>query len=236
MKLGLFSDPHYCECDDIGGGRRPSLSYDKIKAAMEAFKENKVDLCICMGDLTDHAEGDTKADAKNNLKRIMSLITSYEIPFYLVVGNHDYLILNGDDLKEENIDTPPYKIETEKYNFIALDGNYRSNMERFDKAGVVWDDSNLPPFQLDYLKKALASSEKPCIVLVHENLDPTVHYQHIIKNADEARKIIKESGKVKMVIQGHFHEGSYQIIDGIPYLTIKGMCQGEENPYVVLEI
>ncbi len=236
MKIGLFSDPHYCVCDNIGGGRRPIRSYDKIKVAMEEFKEKKVDLCICMGDLTDHAEGDTKADAKNNLKNIMSLISSFEIPFYLVVGNHDYLMLNAEDLKEENIDTPPYKIETEEYDFIALDGNYRSNMERFDKAGVVWDDSNLPPFQLDYLREELASSKKPCIVLVHENLDPTVQEQHIIKNAAEARKIIKESGNVKMVIQGHFHEGSYQVIDGIPYLTLKAMCQGEDNPYEILEI
>ncbi|MBE6673622.1 MAG: hypothetical protein E7596_00785 [Ruminococcaceae bacterium] len=236
MKIGLFSDPHYCQCDNIGGNRHPMLSYDKIKTSMEEFNKSGVDLCICMGDLTDHAKGDTRADAKSNLKKIMALINSYKIPFYLVVGNHDYLMLNSDDLKEENIDTPPYKIETEEYNFIALDGNYRSDMERFDKAGVVWDDSNLPPFQLDYLRKSLASSQKPCIVLVHENLDPTVQEQHIIKNATEVRKIIKESGKVKMVIQGHFHEGSYQIIDGIPYLTLKAMCQGEENPYVILEI
>ena len=236
MKIGLFSDPHYCNRSDVGGDRRASLSYDKIKEAMSAFKEANVSLCICMGDLTDCPEGDTKEDAKRNLSTIMGLINSYGIPFYLVVGNHDCIALSPEDFKFENIDTPPYKIETEEYNFIALDANYRSNMERFDVAGVVWDDSNLPPFEIEYLKAELAGSEKPCIVLVHENLDPTVHYQHIIKNAQEVREIIAQSGKVKMVIQGHYHEGNHIEIDGIPYHTVKGMCQGTDNPYEILEI
>ena len=236
MKIGLFSDPHYCNRGDVGGDRRASLSYDKIKEAMETFKASNVSLCICMGDLTDCPEGDTKEDAKRNLSTIMGLINSYGIPFYLVVGNHDCIALSPEDFKFENIDTPPYKIETEEYNFIVLDGNYRSNMERFDVAGVVWDDSNLPPFQVEYLKAELLKSTKPCIVLVHENLDPTVHYQHIIKNAQEVREIIAQSGKVKMVIQGHYHEGNHIEIDGIPYHTVKGMCQGTDNPYEILEI
>ena len=57
-------------------------------------------------------------------------------------------------------------------------------MERFDKAGVEWTDSNLPPSQIDFLKNELAKSDKPCVILVHENLDPSVDKMHIIKNAD----------------------------------------------------
>lgn len=60
MKIGLFSDPHCCSANDVGLNRRPALSYGKIKAAMEEFKKAQVDLCICLGDLTDHAQGDTK--------------------------------------------------------------------------------------------------------------------------------------------------------------------------------
>ena len=236
MKLGLFSDPHYCKSDNIGLGRRPCLSYGKIKDAMDAFEKENIDVCFCLGDLTDHVEGDTKEDAKDNLHKVMELINSYNIPFYLVPGNHDYLMLDATDLKSENIHTPPYKIELREHNFIVLDGNYRSNGERFDTAGVVWDDSNLPDFELDFLRKELESSKKPCVVLIHENLDPTVQEQHIVKNAHVVRQIIKESGKVKLVIQGHFHEGSERIIDNIRYLTLKGMCQGNDNPYIILDI
>ena len=236
MKIGLFSDPHYCQSDDVGGDRRAKLSYEKIKVAMGKFKESGVELCFCLGDLTDNAQGDTREISKANLKEITELINSFGIPFYLVPGNHDYLMLKREDLKEENIDTPPYVIETEEYNFIVLDANYRSDLEHFDTAGVVWYDSNLPPFQCEFLKKALNASEKSCIVLVHENLDPTVDRQCIIRNHEEIKSIIDQSGKVKMVIQGHHHDGSYTEINGIPYLTVKGMCQGEKIPFEILDI
>lgn len=236
MKIGLFSDPHYCHLEDVGGGRKPLASYNKIKEAMESFKAQGVDLCFCLGDLVDCPQGTTKEECKKNLRDIMSLINSYGIPFYLVHGNHDFLGLSEKDFEMENIHTPPYIIDKNECKFIVLDSNYRSNMEHFSTAGVVWDDANLPPFQVEYLRNALEKSDKDCVVLVHENLDPGVQYQHIIKNAEEIRNIISASGKVKLVIQGHFHEGSYTGIDGVPYLTLEAMCQGEQNPYTVIEI
>ena len=62
MKIGLFTDCHYNKATEIGGGRRPAESYDKIKHSMEAFKEAEVDMCFCLGDMTDHVEGDTKEE------------------------------------------------------------------------------------------------------------------------------------------------------------------------------
>jgi UDP-2,3-diacylglucosamine pyrophosphatase LpxH len=59
---------------------------------------------------------------------------------------------------------------------------------------------------------------------------------HIVRNAADVRQIIRESGKVKMVIQGHFHSGAESIIDDIPYITIPAMCEREEMPYKIMEI
>ena len=235
MKIGLFSDPHYCKIERLGETRMPALSYNKVKEAMEHFKAQKVDICFCLGDLTDSPEGVTKDDAKRNLEEILCLINSYGIPFYLVPGNHDFITLTREDLLRAGIKTPPYVVENE-YSFIILDANYRSNMEHFDTAGVVWTDSNLPKEQIDFLKTALNESKKNVIVLVHENLDPSLEETHIIKNANEIREIIKNSGKVKMVIQGHFHGGNEIMVDDIPYFTVGGMCEKDINPYFVKEI
>ncbi len=235
MKIGLFSDPHYCKVSSLGETRMPILSYEKIKEAMEHFKKQEVDICFCLGDLTDSPEGVTKADAEKNLKEILSLIHSFEIPFYVVPGNHDFITLKREDLAKAGIKTPPYVIKDE-YTFIILDANYRSNMEHFDTAGVVWTDANLPKEQVEFLEKALKESDKPAIVMVHENLDPTLEESHIIKNATEIREIIKNSGKVKMVIQGHFHGGNEITVDNIPYFTVRGMCERDENSYYIKEI
>ena len=152
MKIGLFSDPHYSNHKEIGGGRKPYLSYGKIKNAMDAFKKECVDICLCLGDLTDHIEGDSKETTLSNLREILGLINSYGIPFYLVVGNHDYLALTGDDMEKEGILIPPYTVDTPEYKFVALDANYRFNMQRFDVAGVDWQDSNLPKEQIEFLE------------------------------------------------------------------------------------
>lgn len=236
MKIGIFTDPHYCGADDLGLNRRSNLSLGKAREAMEAFKAQGVERIFCLGDLTDCAKGETVDDTRNYLATLLELIKSYGIPFSLVFGNHDFCGLTREDYKSLNIDTSPTVIEEKEQIFILLDANYRSNMEHFDKAGVQWDDSNLPPLQLDLLKSTLTDAEKPCVVMVHENLDPTVDGNHIIKNHEEIRKIIKESGKVKLVLQGHFHYGSQWYDGDVSYHTVKAMCLGFDNSFEILEI
>ncbi len=237
MKIGLFSDTHYCNCEALGGGRNPQLAYERTKEAMETFKKQGVDLCFSLGDMTDHIEGDTKKDVKSYFEKMLALVKSFDIPFYSVPGNHDYLMLTREEIEKElGLKTPPYTIEKEGIDFIILDANYRSDYRCFDEAGVLWTDANLPPFEVEYLKNQLEKSTNPVIVLVHENLDPSVDENHIIKNATEVRRIIKDSGKVKMVIQGHYHSGKNSIVDEIPYITLAAMCEARKNPYQIIEI
>lgn len=237
MKIGLFTDCHYCMAEEIGGGRNPLASYKKVKNAMTEFKNQNVDVVFCLGDLVDECENSTKESVLSCFKEMVEMIKSFEIPFYFIPGNHDYLSTTRKEIEENtSIRIPSYCIDKGGYRFILLDANYRSSMKCFDTEGVVWYDSNLPPEQIDFLKKALAESKTECVVLVHENLDPNVQHQHIIKNADEIRKIIKNSNKVKCVIQGHFHPGANSIIDEIPYITIPAVCEHETNYYQIMEL
>jgi len=234
MKIGIFTDAHYCHAEALCGTRRPSLSLSKIREAMEAFRAENVDICICLGDLTDHAPNDTKEGVVACFREALELIRSYGIPFYLVPGNHDYLMLTGDELLEARIQIPPYTLSVGGYRLIFLDANYRSDGRRFDIAGVEWTDSNLPKEQCVFLKAALEDTDENCIVCIHENLDPFVESRHIVKNAEEIRKIIK--GKAMMVLQGHYHPGAEHTIDGIQYLTIPAMCEGTDNSYRMITL
>ena len=51
IKLGIFTDPHYCDQDVTCRTRRPVLSYGKIREAMETFVREKVDFVLCLGDI-----------------------------------------------------------------------------------------------------------------------------------------------------------------------------------------
>ena len=243
MKIGIFSDPHYCKADDLGLNRRPIFSLAKIKETMEEFKKIGVEICFCLGDLVDRTKEDTKKEVLDNLKATLEIIHSYGIPFYLAPGNHDFVDLTREDFKALGVqfssdsNSHILTIESKEYNFIILDTNVRSNGEHFDTAGHVWDDANLPKADVEAVSQILKSNQgKKYIVLVHENLDPTVQEQHIIKNAEEIRGVIKESGNVKMVIQGHFHEGSEWYDEDICYHTVKAMCLGEKNHFEIIII
>ena len=234
MKIGLFTDTHYCNVEKLGS-RQPSLSLKKIEIAMDDFKKEGVDMVVCLGDLVDCPDGYTGDKTFCDLRKALGLIRSYNIPFYMVPGNHDYIGLKGNDFELEGIKMPPYVVENGDFRFIFLDANYRSNMVRYDIAGVEWTDSNLPSEQVEFLKSSLIT-EKSCIVLVHENLDPTLRADHVIKNASEIREIIKNAGNVKMVLQGHFHGGNETTIDNIPYITVPAMCEGESIPFKIIEL
>lgn len=234
MKIGIFTDVHYCKVEVLCETRRPSLSLKKLKEAMDAFRSENVDFCLCLGDLTDHAAGDTKTDVAACYNEILELIFSYNIPFYFVPGNHDYLMLSGEEIERSGLRLPPYKFTAEGYDFILLDANYRLDGRRFDEAGVEWTDSNLPDEQCEFLREALSSGGNKKIVCIHENLDPNLDNLHTVKNADRVRGIIK--GRAEMVLQGHFHPGGENTVDGIPYITLPAMCEGEKNSYRILDL
>ncbi|MBR7099224.1 MAG: metallophosphoesterase, partial [Clostridia bacterium] len=200
------------------------------------FAKERVDACICLGDLTDHAPDDTKNDVVSCFFEALNLIRSYRIPFYLIPGNHDYIMMTGDELLVAEIQTLPYAISIGGYRLILLDANYRSDGRRFDVSGVEWTDSNLPKQQCEFLKSELRDATCDCIVCIHENLDPFVEARHLVKNAEEIRRIIRESGKVKLVLQGHYHPGAERTVDGILYLTLPAMCEGDDNSYRILTL
>lgn len=233
MKLGLFADPHYCRADRIGSSRRPRLSYGKIQEALEAFRKENVDLVICMGDLVDHC--DTHEDAVECLEEILGLVKASGLPFRNVPGNHDFINFTAAELATYGLRKPPYSEVWNGTRFVVLDGNYRSDFRHFEEAGIVWTDANLTPDQLAWLKTTLEGSAEPCVILVHETIND-VEEHHVLRDAEAARKILTESGKVSLVIQGHYHHGHEETLDGIRYLTLPAMCEGEENRFFTLDI
>ncbi len=237
MKIGLFSDAHYCQGDNLGLGREPRVGFERLKKALKAFGDEGVDAICCLGDLTDRVEGDTKEDTVANLREVVSIIRALGVPFYLVCGNHDFLNLSRADMEREGILLAPFVLKDNSACIIGLDANYRDDMRHFDIAGEKWDDAHVPPEQLEMLDSTLEASSVPCVVLIHENLDPCVDFSHQARNASEVREVIAtHADKVKTVIQGHFHCGAQGVYDGVDYLTLKSICVFDTDFYRIIEI
>ncbi len=234
MKLGIFTDSHYCNVER-DKTRFHALSLQKIEEAMTAFRDAGVDAVLCLGDIIDI--GKPKGREKEYLRQISDLIKSFALPFYFIPGNHDYGALRGEEFCKE-FGTPdlPYFVDFPDVRLILLDAGYRKDGRRFDVAGNEWTDSNLPPFELRFLEKALAVDKK-CVVCLHENVDTFLFNRHyLVKQHAEVRKILRRSGNVSLVLQGHYHKGADHTYTGIRFLSVAGMVEGKENRYCVMDI
>ena len=237
MKIGIFSDLHYCSAQNLGLGREPQRGFERFQKMLADFKASGVDICICLGDTIDRANGDTRESALCYLARCVSEFKANALDFYLVPGNHDFLDLTREDFKSAGVMLAPLVIAGDKLTLIALDANYRNSGGHFDTDGERWNDANLPQNQLDFLDSSLREAHTPCIVLIHENLDTCVDFEHQVRNAQEVNEVIAHhSDKVRAVIQGHFHYGADNVHFGIPYHTVKSICVFDTDFYEIIEI
>jgi len=240
LKIGLFSDSHYCKEPVPEKGRNSFLSFEKIREAMEDFKKNRADLVMCLGDMGDI--GEHRENSQKDLKELVEMIRSYGIPFLYVAGNHDFKVAYIEELGNlVNLPVPPMTYDTEEYRFICLDANYESNGKHYSPDGYDWTDVNVPEEQLEYLRQALAGTEKECIIAIHEPIDKESAKRSRFgegastNNAAEIREILEASGKVRLVLQGHLHEYYNICKNGIRYITVTGMCEGTPNHYMLLD-
>lgn len=233
MKIGLFTDPHYSNKMEPSENRMHTLSYQKIKEAMEFFQKENVDLVICLGDLTDDC-----VDINDNalaLENIIGLIKSYDIKFYSLMGNHDYQSFTREEFDYISRGAyPPFMLETKNSILVFLDCNYQDDERPYVKRNVDWTNTYLPTEQLKKLENVI-KSDKDIYVFSHQSIDNEVDINHIVRNSERIREIIRQ-GNTKMVIQGHYHKGHDTIIDGIKYHTLRAMCEGKENFYEILTI
>ncbi len=230
MRIGLFADPHGATLEVSCKTRRPCLSEQKLRQAMETFAE--CDAVICLGDLVDDC-GTREANIEY-LQRLAKLIGSFGIPFYCILGNHDcFNFTKSEFYSLSGFCPPPKSIELSGNTFVFLDACFSSDGRSYSPDGIDWTDSYIP--DRESLAQILNGADR-AYIFVHQCLDPTVERRHIIKNAEDIRRIIKDSGKVTDVYQGHYHNGKESIIDGIAYHTLPAMVEGEGNSFKIIEI
>ena len=102
---------------------------------------------------------------------------------------------------------------------------------------VDWTDSLLPAAQVGQLGRVLGDSNVTgATVFIHQRLDGCTDARYTVRNSDEVRAVLEASGKVGTVFQGHYHRGDRKEINGIRYITLPAMCEGEGNSFIVTEV
>jgi hypothetical protein len=203
----------------------------------------KVDFLVELGDFKDQNSPPAEQKTLSYLQAVESVFHRFDGPTCHVLGNHDVDSISKAQFLAniENTGIDPGKSYYSFYfngvHFVILDANYKSDGTDYDHGNFDWTDANIPPAELQWLRRDLAESPGAVIVLIHQLLDGTG--SHYIKNAAEVRQILEQSGKVLAVFQGHYHNGGYSRINGIHYYTLKAMVEGpgpENNSYAIVEV
>lgn len=236
ISVGLISDVHYAK-DKVYGNRYCAMALERLADSLDLFQRENVETVICLGDLID--QGNDHEDDLRNLDQVADLLRRFPGDVHVVVGNHDLDALTKarflKRLLERLPDTPRetwYSFEIATVQFLILDANFKKTGESYEPGNFTWDDTRLPDDQMCWLQERLNLRQfSRTVILSHQNLDERRLNgnidPHVVANAAEVNKIISSSVMKTTVIQGHYHHGYYQHLNGIDYFTMKAMCDGD---------
>ncbi|MDP8243694.1 MAG: metallophosphoesterase [Candidatus Hinthialibacter antarcticus] len=242
LRFGVVTDAHYCDCDPRGS-RHYRESIAKMRECVEFMNEQQVEFLVELGDLKDQDDKPVEEKTLRYLTEIEAEFQRFNGPRFHVLGNHDldsiakpqYLerIVNSGIDRERSF----YSFDQGGVHFVVLDACFTSSGADYDHGNFDWTDANIPPKELDWLTSDLQNAPGPCVVFVHQLLDGEGSV--FIKNAEQVRGVLEESGKVKAVFQGHHHDGQYNKINDVHYYTLKAMVEGsgeDNNSYAIVEV
>lgn len=179
------------------------------------------DLLLITGDLVSSVYGNKESnvpdESNNRLKKLQSLLGELKIPYYLILGNHDYKFNRSVDSdryfsleeilpmeyvwKSDAGVEPYYAFEHQGWKFICLNSMRGRYVNRhFDEQQLDWFEAQL-------------NDDKPTILLFHHPLK-TDHFKIWCKTKDlitpetEPRffsMVENHSQQIKAIFVGHGH-------------------------------
>ena len=241
VRFGIVTDCHYA---DIPYAKRPypvgdafyRESEGKLAECVAVMNRERPDFLIELGDFKDH--GPDKAATVAYLDRIEGVFSGFRGDRYHVLGNHDFDALDKAEFLSHvsNAGQPRalanYSFVRGGVKFVVLDACFNAAME-------VWNDANVPLWQLEWLERELAAAEGNAVVFCHQCLDPEADANHVVRNAAAVRAVIERSGKVRAVFTGHQHSGRIGKANGITYYSLRATVLDsgpEENGYALVEV
>jgi UDP-2,3-diacylglucosamine pyrophosphatase LpxH len=188
---------------------------------------------VVMGDLID---ADSTPNALRLLREVSALCDSFQGGLYYMPGNHDL-----DHLSKAQFynalghagSEPAFRFREGPLDFICIDGNFSTDGTEYDQGNFQWKQSFVPERQLAWLRYQLDDAQAPVVILTHQRID--IPSEFSVQNHDAVREVIRLSGKVKAVIQGHQHADDLRQIDGTPYYTLSAHKDGAGPAVVQLD-
>lgn len=174
-----------------------------------------------------------------DLAAFVKIVNKLDMPYYLVIGNHDVFKTNGlskkeyyEVVKDNNFlykyKTPNYAFTKGDVAFIVVDG---AKEVIPGTVGYYKDDT------LKWLEKKLKKyHKKQVVILQHFPLvEPRESKSHRTYQGEIYLAMLKKYPNVKAVISGHYHLNHEKMQDGIYHIASPALIV-QPNQYKIIDI
>ena len=226
LTLGFVTDLHFGPAAYHDGKLRKLTHHaaDLTRGVVRAMNEDlRPDLLVNLGD--DIEDESREADLAR-YGECQDILRTANAELVNVAGNHDMIHLNRDDLARI------WRHEGQLFYAMDRGGFHLVVLHTIERKDV---EVRIPHAQLEWLKDDLARTALPVVVLMHhpageQDLSDSFWFKGLahlalVKERQELRRILEESGKVRVVFNGHVHRNHLDVIRGIPYVTIQSLIE-----------
>ena len=253
--FGVIADVQYRDAEP-SGTRFYRESSAKLAEAVERFNELRPAFVVQLGDLIDGVSASYDV--------VLPIMARLGPPAYHVLGNHDQsvemeqqrTVLRRLGLDRLGSGRGYYDFARQGWRFLVLNGNDLSviaspegspernaataMLEALKKRNApnaqTWN-GGIGAVQLAWLKRTLARAES-----AHERVVVFCHFPVLppgsatLWNDREVLAALEASPAVVANFSGHEHRGGYAEQGGIHFVTLRGVVEGHDSAYALVEV
>lgn len=239
LTIALVTDLHFGPEARFGGKLRKLTAHapDLARAFVDRMNRDVApDLVVNLG---DDIEDEAREPDVARYEACQTILRETRSELVNVAGNHDTIHMGREDLLRIWREGGPRVIvprENTLYWSFDRGGHHFVVLHTLEKKDV---EVRIPHTQLSWLVADLAATKLPVIVLMHHSASEQdlsdsswfrgLEHLALLKERAELRRIFEESGKVRVVFNGHVHRNHVDLIRGIPYVTIQSLIENLDD-------
>ena len=193
FKFIIVTDTHMEDGDDFG-----------LMGINEAVKKHNASFVINLGDITQHGTA-------HDIDLFIKIADSLDVPFYPVIGNHDFYFGNW-PVWRDKIGSTKYRIDIKD-----LSDKYHTTLLVLDTGNAFFGRK-----QLDWLEFELKTAHKNVFVFTHAALFTTgIKMQQVTDTRERARVASILKNKADIMFSGHSHQRAVNEAGNVRYITFE---------------
>jgi 3',5'-cyclic AMP phosphodiesterase CpdA len=230
LTLGIVTDLHFGpEVRWHGKLRKMSHHAAELTEGFVRRMRDEVhpDFVVNLG---DDVEDESRAADLARYGECQSILRQAGAPVVNVAGNHDSVNLGKEDLLAF------WGREGELYYSFDHGGFHFTVLHTVEEPG---GDIHVREPEFAWLRDDLAKAQLPTVVLMHhsaseQDFDDSFWFRGranraLVQERRELRALFEDSKKVRAVFNGHVHRNHFDVIRGIPYVTIQSLIENVDD-------